>query len=326
MQAPVGQSKSFGLLVYLALRRPDRFLRRDELVGVFWPESTESRARASLRQALRSLRSQLGPDVIVNRGDAEVRIARGAVRCDVVEFLRALDAGDDRRAVAAYGGELLPSFMLPGLHEFDRWLQGERQRLRAAAIQAALRLIASDEQAGEIAEAARVARWALRLEPTNEAVARRLIALLDRAGDRGAALEVYDSLRQRLSEDLDLEPARSTTALVSAIQDGGDLATVQDPLPYRPRGSISRQRVLVLPLEDLTGDASLSAMGRLAADALAQSLTAVADLEVVPPIATREPFHRQPESRSRGERKLRTVIFHRITCWIWRAGRVPAPS
>ena len=202
-----------------------------------------------------------------------------------MEFLRALEAGDDRRAVKVYGGELLPSFILPDLHEFDRWLQSERQRLRAAAIQAAVRLIDSDEQAGAIDEAARVARWALRLEPTNEAVARRLIALLARGGHRGAALEVFDSLRQRLSEDLYLEPAQETTALVSAVQRAGVVADQQDPLAYRRGGSGSRQRVLVLPLEDLTGDASLSALGRLAADALAQHLAAVADLEVVPPIA-----------------------------------------
>ena len=49
----LAQPKRFGLLVYLALGRPHGFVGRNELLGVFWPDSTEDRAGASLRQALR---------------------------------------------------------------------------------------------------------------------------------------------------------------------------------------------------------------------------------------------------------------------------------
>ena len=43
----------------------DRLVRRDTLIGVFWPESTEGRARNSLNQMVYSLRRSLGGDVVV---------------------------------------------------------------------------------------------------------------------------------------------------------------------------------------------------------------------------------------------------------------------
>lgn len=50
------QSKRLALLVYLALASPRGFQRRDTLLGLFWPESDDRRARAALRQAVRYLR------------------------------------------------------------------------------------------------------------------------------------------------------------------------------------------------------------------------------------------------------------------------------
>lgn len=280
LQDVLAQPKRLALLVYLALRRPDGFLSRDELLGVFWPDSTEKRARASLRQALRFLRSHMGRSTIVNRGVNQLRVAPGAVRCDAVRLLDALDEGDDRRARDVYTGEVLPGFALAGVYEFDRWLQAERQRLRAAVIQAALRLAGDAESRGDLAGAAAEVRWALRQEPTNEAVARRLITLLARAGNRSAAVSAYEALEARLAEELDLAPSPETVELADAVREA------RLPLPHRYEArALTPQRVLVLGLENRTGDADLRAIGRLAADVMAQGLATMGELEVVPPMA-----------------------------------------
>lgn len=281
----LAQPKRFGLLVYLYLRRPEGFVRRDELLGIFWPEATEGRARASLRQALRFLRSRLGGGLILNRGDAEVGIAPGTVLSDVFRFLRALEAGDDGAAVDAYGGDLLPGFILSGVYDFDRWLQGERHRLRAAAVQAALRLIGDSEEAGDLGRARELARWAMSLEPTNETVGRHLISLLAETGNRAAAVAAYESLRNRLAGELGLEPSDETSELIMAVRDSDGASKTRPGLPGRTRRHISPQRVLVLGFENLTGEDHLTYLGRLAADALAQELARVPELEVVPPLA-----------------------------------------
>ncbi|MFW6040118.1 MAG: AfsR/SARP family transcriptional regulator, partial [Gemmatimonadota bacterium] len=159
VRAVLVQPKRFGLLVYIALRRPGGFVRRDELLGTFWPESTEKRARAALRQALRFLRRELGPGVVVNRGNTEVGAAPAALACDALDFLRALDADDDEAAVECYGGDLLPGFLLDGVFDFDRWLEAERQRLRSAAAKASLRLAGRAEEDGDLGAAAERVRW-----------------------------------------------------------------------------------------------------------------------------------------------------------------------
>lgn len=277
------QPKRFALLTHIALRRPGSFVRRDELLGAFWAESSESRGRAALRQALRFLRHHLGPDVVVNRGVVEVGLGSDALTCDALEFLQALDRQEDGAAVERYGGDLLPGFLLEDAWEFDRWLHAERQRLRVAAVEAALRLARRAEEEGSVTAVIERMRWAHRLEPTDEAVARRLISHLARAGNRGAALSVYEKLASRLSDAFDLEPSPETVQLFEYVRDGeGGAEDHGRDTSVRP---LSPQRVLVLELENLTGDGSLAAVGRLAADTLAQGLATLPDLEVVPPIA-----------------------------------------
>ena len=280
----LAQPRRFALLAYLALRGSRTFVRRDELVGMFWPESSEDRARAALRQALRFLRTGLGADAILNRGQDEVGLDAEWIACDAADFLTHLQRGSDEAAVAHYTGDLLPGFHIEEAHDFDRWLQGERQRLRSLALDAALRLADRAEDAGDVAGAAERVRWALRLEPTNEAVARRLIELLARAGDAAAAVYVYEQIEQRLAEELSLQISQETADVIATVR-AGSVGAGTTGTAGRPGGGPSPQRVLVLELTNLTGDDQLHAIGRLAADAVAQGLASVPGLEVIPPLA-----------------------------------------
>jgi DNA-binding SARP family transcriptional activator len=287
-QAVLVQPKRLALLVWIALRRPGGFVRRDELLGVFWPASTESRARASLRQALQFLRRNLGQRVVINRGDGEIGVDPAIVACDAIAFLDAVDRGEDDVALQRYGGDLLPGFILDGAHEFDRWLQSERQRLRAAAIAAALSAADLAETARDDARAADRVAWALRLEPTDEAVARRLMTLLARGGNRAAAIATYDELAGRLRTEFDLEPSPQTVELADSLraEDASSMhAARADDVGTAGTRTLSAQRVLVLELENRTGDDSFDLLGGLAAETLAQGLAGVPDLEVVPPLA-----------------------------------------
>jgi DNA-binding SARP family transcriptional activator len=308
------QPKRLALLVWMALRRPGGLVRRDELLGVFWPASDEARARASLRQALQFLRRNLGAHAIVNRGVGEVGIDPAHVDCDAVAFLNAIDRGDDDIALDRYGGDLLPGFILDGAHEFDRWLQSERQRLRAAAIAAALRMAERAQVDGDDSRAAERLARALRLEPTDESVARRLMAVLARSGNRAAALATYAALADRLHGEFELEPSPQTTALADRLRE--DRATPGDAASAAGAGApnarvLSAQRVLVLALENRTGEDRFELLGGLAAETIAQGLAGVRELEVVPPIALGPPPHVASElARRTGAGTLITGTVH----------------
>ena len=83
------------------------------------------------------LRGELGPGVVVSRGDEEVGVERGRCWCDAVAFLDAVNAGRAEEALGLYQGDFLAGFHVSDAPEFERWLDGERARLRDLATRAA---------------------------------------------------------------------------------------------------------------------------------------------------------------------------------------------
>src|SRR5258705_2997634 len=100
----ISQPKRFALLAYLACAGRQGFRRRDTVVALFWPELDEEHARGSLRQALRFLRRSLGEGVIVSRGEEEIGVDRGALRCDATAFVEACEGGRHAEALDLYQG------------------------------------------------------------------------------------------------------------------------------------------------------------------------------------------------------------------------------
>jgi DNA-binding SARP family transcriptional activator/tetratricopeptide (TPR) repeat protein/TolB-like protein len=244
VRSVLAQPKRLALLVYLAVEAPGGFVRRDTLLGMFWPESDDQRARGALRQAVRYLRRSLGAETLVNRAEDELGIAAGALRCDATGFRQAIGRGDSEGALALYGGEFLEGFSVSGAPEFDRWLEGERKALRSEASAAAWSLAdaaagvdlrdnrghggeAPDDTTPVPAEADRRAarKWARRaveLAPWDEHGVRRLISLLEATGDRAGAVRAYEAFAKRLATHLELEPSPETTKLIEGVRGRGE--------------------------------------------------------------------------------------------------------
>jgi DNA-binding SARP family transcriptional activator/predicted Zn-dependent protease/TolB-like protein len=219
LRAALVQPKRLALLAYLALASPRGFHRRDTLIGLFWPESDEEHARHALRQALHTLRRAMGPGVIVGRGDNDVGIDAEALWCDARAFQDALDAGDHERAISLYRGDLLPGFFVSSSSpELEHWLEAERARLKARAGTAAWTLASLAERQGDGIAAARWARKALELTPDDEGSLRRLIALLDRLGDRAGALRAHDDFSRVLAAEFESEPSAETKELMDSVR------------------------------------------------------------------------------------------------------------
>jgi serine/threonine-protein kinase len=217
VDALISQPKRLGLLAYLAIATSRGFHRRDSLLALFWPESDQAHARGALRNALSFLRHQLGEAVIVTRGD-EVGLDPGSFWCDVPAFLAAVDAENPGEALALYRGDLLEGFHVADAPDFESWLEGERSHLRGRAAEAAWAQAAIEEQAGNWVSAAVYARRAVTWSPEYEQSACRLIELLDRAGDRAAALQEYETLEGRLAQDLEVPPSPETASVIQAIR------------------------------------------------------------------------------------------------------------
>lgn len=214
----LGQPKLLALLVHLALAAPGGYSRRDTLLGLFWPDHDQVHARNALSQALYRLRRALGSRTIRRRGTGEVGLDSGRVWCDAVAFDTALEEGDREGALELYRGDLLDGFHVSGVVDLERWLEVERSRRRKQATDAAASLAEERAAAGDTGAAIRWADRAASLTPYDEGALRRLITLLDRAGDRAQALAVYDRFVARLGEELQVAPSPETQAMIDAVR------------------------------------------------------------------------------------------------------------
>src|SRR5947199_240314 len=214
----LGQPRRLALLAYLAAASPQGFHRRDTLLALFWPELDQEHARAALRQALHVVRDALGGDAASSRGDDELGLDFAQVSCDVAAFERALRIGQLEEALDLYRGALLEGFFISDAPEFEHWLETERARLQLAAAGAARALAERSEPVNDLTRAVRWTRRSIELAPSDEGLVRRLIALLDRQGDRAGALEAYGVFARRVAAEYEAEPAAETRALVAAVR------------------------------------------------------------------------------------------------------------
>jgi DNA-binding SARP family transcriptional activator len=219
VEALVRQPKRVMLLAHLALCPTDFFLRRDAIMGLFWPELDTERARHSLRQSLYFIRRHLGEGVIEARGAEEIRIDRARLRCDVWAFEAALAADRLKEAQGLYRGDLADGLFASEVSEqLEQLFEARRQRLRERTASAAWELA---ERAAADSDPLEVHHWgrrAVELSPEVESAYRRLIKLLDWIGDGAAAVEVHRTLEARLESELGVEPSPETTQLIEHVQ------------------------------------------------------------------------------------------------------------
>lgn len=216
----LAQPKRVALLAYLCLAGPHGFHRRDTLLGLFWPDANETRARASLRRALYVLRLALGEGAFHSRGDEEISPNYDLIWCDAVAFEQLLAANKPMEALELYRGELLPGFFLDEAPEFGRWLEDERKRLRSSAARAARLATETQESDDNLTAAVCWARREAELTDNDERTVRRLMTLLARVGDRAGALQVYDELVARLASEYEAEPSVETRTLGDQLRKG----------------------------------------------------------------------------------------------------------
>ncbi|HWP37424.1 MAG TPA: AAA family ATPase [Gemmatimonadales bacterium] len=209
--------KNLALLIYLALS-PDFTRARSHLVGLLWPDRPEELARRSLNEAVRRLRTALGEARLLTRGEL-LRLNPEALEADTLQFDSACGAGD-LRALDLLRGEFLEGFHIEDAPAFDAWMEGQRTRVKEAAVR--LLVARAEEQlaVNRHLEALTLARRAVTLNPYNElgaSVGMRSAAL---EGDNAGALALYHDFAQRLETDLGERPGAALCALARRIREG----------------------------------------------------------------------------------------------------------
>ncbi|MCU0635254.1 MAG: hypothetical protein MUE41_10310 [Gemmatimonadaceae bacterium] len=264
--ALLARPKRLALLAWLATTVDRGPSQRDEILALFWPEVPEEQARTALRQALRVLRRSLGDDAIVNHGLA-VSLDPTVVACDVIDLDRALRVGDDAEALRLYRGHFLHGLVVPGAMRVMTWLAEAREQRRLEVIEAAHRLAAQAEAAGEAEHALRLARRAAELMPLTERSVSRLATLMARA-EHARDTALADPFARLLDDVLHADVAPTSP---------GDAAPE------------ARLRVAALPLLNLSGQPLDDAIADGVATEIAHAVGAErADVERIGPASARQ--------------------------------------
>jgi DNA-binding SARP family transcriptional activator/predicted ATPase len=249
--------KTLALLVYLAVS--GRMQTRDALASLLTDAATDAEARAQFRVTLTELRAQVGDYLVVTR--TTVGLAHDQpLWLDVAELEAAARDGAPRsdparlaQAVTLYRGAFLAGLTVSRAPEFEAWLLGERERLRALLVSLLSRLLEHSSAQGDLAAAL---GWACRLldeEPGHEATHLQLMRLLARSGQREAALAQYELCRRALAEEAGTVPAAETIALYEQLR-GADRAPPTN-LPAAQAGFMGREAELALVAERLADPA-----------------------------------------------------------------------
>ena len=193
------------LLAYLALHRVP--VRRDQLYGVLWGDSSEDRASANLRSTLWRLPRSQG-ESLVEAADGHVGLAAHVA----VDLWRVEGDRTDEREPLLLAGDLLPGWD-------DDWVAAERERYRQLRLHALEDLCAQQRAQARFADALRLGLIAVQSEPLRETAHRQVIEVHLAEGNAGEALRQYEAFRRLLHRELGLPPSPAMRRLVDELLD-----------------------------------------------------------------------------------------------------------
>lgn len=201
------------LLAYLILRAQAPHPRA-QLASIFWPETTDTKAKTNLRRELHRFRQilpeadqfmQVSAQTIQwqpqypfwsDVGEFEVKIA-AAVKPQTPPEGR-VDAL--KQAISLYQGELLPNC-------YDDWIEPERHRLHQLLINGLTDLGSILAELGDYRGAIAHTQRLLQLEPLNESGYLTLMKGYAQQGERATALQVYHQCMTLLREEMGIDPS-----------------------------------------------------------------------------------------------------------------------
>ncbi len=204
----------------------------DQILDYLWPEFPEDKALNNLYVVWSAMKHALSPKLL--RGEPCPYVERVGTVCHLIRpnVTTDLDAFEDkliegkkadhendapaaiaayREVMAIYSGELLPGDI------YDDWFRSARDRCKHEYSDAALRLAVLLEAEGDVPEAVQVIRQALVHDPWREDLYQSVLRHQISEGQRSAAIETYLNCRDRLTDDLGIDPSAETNKLYQHV-------------------------------------------------------------------------------------------------------------
>jgi DNA-binding SARP family transcriptional activator len=213
--------KAGAVLSYLALSEAKQE-SRERLVGLLWSRSDEEKARASLRQVVRELRSLLeeaGYDGFVAER-LMVGLDVDRIEVDIESVIQLAEGG--RVHPLLLDTPQLDGRLLEGMDDLDPsfrvWVLAKRQTIHERLMRNLDEGLTSPSVPTDAKK--RIAAAIVNLDPTHEYACRHLMRAHAEEGDTAGALRIYKALWDLLDRDYAMEPSSATEELVANIKLG----------------------------------------------------------------------------------------------------------
>ena len=271
--------KDRALFVYLALNTGKSF-SRTALAGLLWSEQPEKNARHSLSQSLSAICDVLGAQAsIVSRGRKEISLQKNVIQTDLESFLEL--AGQKEfdaccRAIDLYDDGLLGDidFDEPA---FDDWISAKKYEAQRTALESGLLVLGRSEQL-DVVLGCDIAHKLVGIDPFCEVAHQYLIREHVRSGNLKMAHRQFEACKNRLVDELGIDPAPETRRALEPANN--PIVTI-----IQPESDIDQTRstpsLVVLPIDNISGDPSLDFLSLGLADDITTELTRYRDLFVI---------------------------------------------
>jgi len=186
------------LLAILLLRAND-IVSADTLVEDLWSGEPPASSAKVLQTYVSQLRAILGAERIATRNPGYV-LCVGDEETDLARFDRLRAAGKPAEALALWRGRPLADFA------YEPWAQAEIAALEERRLVTTEERIGVELASGHHAPAVAELEALVAEHPLRERLVGQLVVALYRSGRQSEALEVYRNAKQRLSDELGLEP------------------------------------------------------------------------------------------------------------------------
>jgi predicted ATPase/DNA-binding SARP family transcriptional activator len=214
----VGGARLRALLIMLALR-PGQLVPASQLIDGLWADQAPAGAPNALQALVSRLRRAV-PEAVIEARPTGYQLKLDPRSTDIVRFEELAAAGraqlrDDPARAAVTLREALRLWRGPALADvaetdFGRVVIARLEELRLLAIQ---NRVDADLRTGGSGTLVAELEGLVTAYPMREPMAAGLMRALHASGRRGAALEVYEQLRERLVEQLGVGPSAELAAL-----------------------------------------------------------------------------------------------------------------
>lgn len=270
--------KARAILAYLAVHGGGP-VSRERLAGLLW-SSGEAQSRGALRTTIYELRRVLQAcGLPLHESGSDLSLEPGQWTLDLSIAQAAIAKGEIPAVLAANPGDI--NRILDGYEDLSDGMGGWIRELRANALAEVRSRFAAALADPAVPRLRRksIAELATRFDPLDEAACRTLMQLAAEDGETSVALRTYARLYEALDQELGMEPAEETQALVAAIK-VGRLANTQRVAPSPgPALTAAPATLAVLPLSVSSAELAPLADGIL--EGTIHVLSGIGDLFVI---------------------------------------------